>query len=202
MSRLLAADNFVRANGGLGTNWTTATGHNAPAIVSNQVQGGTVSSGNAAWWNANPFPNDQWAQSTINADANVNTYGGVFLRVANGAATMYRIYVVGPIGATAVAHIAKTVAGAFTDLNSATITLTAGDVIRGEVNGSALSLYQNNVLRVSTSDSSIASGAPGLIVGPDATLANAIISAWSAGDLGVPNGPMPWNRVYAPLVAQ
>ena len=57
-------DNFTRANGGLGANWTTITGMSAPQIVSDQVTTTGVSYVGAYW---NPSqPSNQTASIVIN----------------------------------------------------------------------------------------------------------------------------------------
>src|SRR5579863_1167033 len=61
------SDNFNRANGGLGSNWTTMTGTNAPQISSNLLQPGTANTVNAAFWTANSFANDQYVQAKMPA---------------------------------------------------------------------------------------------------------------------------------------
>jgi hypothetical protein len=53
-------DNFHRANGGLGTNWTTYRGLTAPTITGNQIVGNSGGS-QSAIWNANSFAADQFA---------------------------------------------------------------------------------------------------------------------------------------------
>ena len=49
------SDNFNRANGGLGSNWTTVTGTAAPQIVNNTAQPGSAGTLNSAYWSANTF---------------------------------------------------------------------------------------------------------------------------------------------------
>src|SRR5215468_7423680 len=58
-----ANDNFARANGGLGSNWT-ATSDGGLTISSGQAVG--AASGNSGdMWTANSFTSDQYAQVTL-----------------------------------------------------------------------------------------------------------------------------------------
>lgn len=60
---LPASDNYNRANGGLGANWTTPAGANAPTISGNQVVG---TGGDCfAYWSADAFTDDQYAEYTL-----------------------------------------------------------------------------------------------------------------------------------------
>jgi len=187
MKRILASDNFDRANGGLGTNWTTVTGLAAPQITSNTVNPLAVGSDSAAFYNAVSFPNDQWSQATMVAAA---TSQGIEIlcRCAAAAKTFYYGQVTGPVGATAKAYLKKWVAGTLTSLvGPTTFTSAANDVFRLEVIGTSLVLYQNDVALISTTDSSIASGSPGIYVYADAGVITTIdLDLWSGGDFYAP----------------
>ena len=182
----LASDNFTRANGGLGANWTTTTGLNAPAIVSNQAQASVTSAASAASYTGRTWNANHWAQITMVSVANSNCYQGIFLRGQTGANTNYRVYVVGPPGATAVVNISKSVAGAFTALNNLTFTLAANDVLLASVIGTTISAYQNGAFLLSFSDSSIsaAGDGPGFVIGADTSLTSSIGANWSGGEFG------------------
>src|SRR5215469_1765025 len=59
------SDNFNRADGGLGSNWTTMTGADAPQIVSHVLEPGTSGVANVAYWSANTFGSNQFVQATM-----------------------------------------------------------------------------------------------------------------------------------------
>ena len=78
---LTASDNFYRANGGLGSSWTTVSGTAAPQIVSDILRVGTPSAVNSAYWSASTFGNDQFAQATM-PDSSGTQYGpGIAVRL-------------------------------------------------------------------------------------------------------------------------
>ena len=58
------SDNFDRADGGLGSNWTAVTGTAAPKIVSSNLRAGTGGAVNSAYWSASTFGSDQFAQAS------------------------------------------------------------------------------------------------------------------------------------------
>lgn len=82
-----ATDNFNRANGGLGANWTTASGYlgTAPTITSNQVVGNASMTWQGAYYTGSGSPNCAtltgcWAQITVPVGGNsANGVTGVLL---------------------------------------------------------------------------------------------------------------------------
>lgn len=181
--QLLAGDQFTQANGALSANWTVDTTAVAPTVVSNQVQNtANLGAGASALYTAVTFPNDQWA--SISLVSLLSSSVGILLRARTTlTVNEYRCFLVSPLGATSVLHIAKVVAGAFTDLNTATINSAAGDVILFSAQGTALNAYQNNVLRVTTTDPDIAGGIPGILVSNAGTATDSIIDNFNAGSV-------------------
>ena len=68
------SDNFNRANGGLGSNWTTVSGTTAPQIVNNTAQPGSAGTLNSAYWSANTFGSNQYAAASFPNSSGTN-YG-------------------------------------------------------------------------------------------------------------------------------
>jgi hypothetical protein len=193
----LASDNFNRANGGLGANWTTVTGTDAPTITSASLRdpatGGTDAE---AFYNAVSFPADQWAQvNTLKAITATSRGVGVLLRNdTGGARTHYRVMAEGPFGTTATVAIQKHVSGSFTSLASTTTTVNQGDTLYGEVQGSTIVAKVNGTQVLSTTDTSITSGAAGVVVFVDTgTTADAIVDDWFAGNFAAPPAGAPSN---------
>ena len=58
------SDIFDRADGALGSNWTTVSGTAAPQIASDNLRVGTASAVNSAYWSASTFGNNQFAQAS------------------------------------------------------------------------------------------------------------------------------------------
>jgi hypothetical protein len=188
----LASDNFNRADGGLGANWTTVTGFDAPTIVSGSVQDPSAQGTDAeAFYNAVSFPADQWAQvNALKAITATSRVTGVLLRQdTGGAPTCYRVVARGPLGTTATVEISKLVAGTFTSLASTTTTVNQGDTLYGEVQGSTIVAKVNGTQVLSATDTDIASGAAGIVVFVDTgTPADAILDDWFAGNFPAPSG--------------
>ena len=193
----LAADNFNRGNGGLGANWTTVFSTFAPAIVSNQCNEGTINQENDAFWSALTWPNNQWAEVSIIVASGSGDYVGPGLRNASGSVfSSYVVYVVGPLGASSLLEVYKTVSGASTLLASATFTVAANDVIRLTVEGTTLNAYQNGILRHGPlTDSALASGSAGLAMYNSAGAAQTILDNWQGGDFSLVADALAPNRL-------
>ena len=186
----VAADNFDRADGGLGANWTTVGAFTAPAIVSNLVQPGILGgSGSLAVRTAEPFGSDQYVQMTITTLATAsNRIAGVIMRNANPAnRTNYECQALGPLGSTTTLTIYRFNAGAPTVLatTGAAATVASGDILYCEVVGSTVTLKINGVTKVGpiVDGSPIASGKPGIVAYSFAgATSNVQLNDWSAGD--------------------
>lgn len=181
----LASDDFNRADGALGANWTDNAG--AFKIVSNLAA--CNSSADAIEFNhysAVSFLNDQWAQATVTSVA-AGTYIGLSVRGASGSTkTGYVLYSNG-----STVFLSKMIAGSRTVFNggSSIGTLAINDVVLLTVQGTTLTVYKNGVSLFSVVDSAIASGSPG--IGGFGTAGTSTIDNWSAG---VFNGPL--GRIY------
>lgn len=78
------SDNFNRANGGLGANWTTITGLSAPTISGNTIAAAL----SGAYWSANTFSDNQYSQGAVTAST--DAYGAlVIVRQSSSANTSY-----------------------------------------------------------------------------------------------------------------
>jgi Protein of unknown function (DUF4038)/Putative collagen-binding domain of a collagenase len=173
------ADDFNRANGPLGGNWLFDTG--AWTIVSNLAhRQGTF--GDQAVYNANIGSANHYVEADL---GDLVTYVTLMVRTspADRGVNFYEAYIE-PL--TTTARIAKTVAGAFTIINSAT-GITYGDPYHGrfEAEGSTLRFYVNGVLAVTATDTSLATGT---YAGMSAASGiNGTVDNWTAGQL-VPAG--------------
>jgi hypothetical protein len=170
---LPATDDFNRADGGLGANWTTQL--NALAIVSNQAQG-SVSDNCCAFWNADSFSADQYSQFTCRGSG----YRGPGVRCTDtgaGSDGYFTSQAPGDAGG-----IYKLVNGSFTRIGDTGGVAADGDVLRLEVDGTDLSVYKNAFLIGSLSDASLSSGSAGVLVYQSAGQ----LDDWEGGNLGAP----------------
>jgi putative esterase len=170
------SDNFNRSDGGLGSNWTTMAGTTAPQIVSSHMQAGANNTVNSAFWAANTFGNNQFAQATFPNILGGQDGPGVAVRMANSrgyflwfnnsssTVSIYRMD-----NATTWSSIAT----------SGVLTISNTDVWRIEVEGSTISGYQNGNLVVQKTDGTYTTGSPGVWLYYTVDQ----LDDWSGGDL-------------------
>lgn len=136
-------DDFTRANGALGANWTTPitaqSGYTGTSEISGNAcrrQAGTTNS--AATWNVSTFGPDCEVYATVAADP--TTFPYLFLRSTSSSSnlTSYLIAVISGTGLL----IVKSVAGTQTNLGSTfTQTVSTGDSFGMSAVGSTLTAY-------------------------------------------------------------
>src|ERR1700761_6191713 len=170
------SDTFDRANGGLGSNWTTTPGTAAPQISGNTLHAGTANSLNSAYWSASTFGNDQFSQGTLPGSSGSNYGPGLAVRLSGTKG--YFLWYGNSTNTVSLWRMDS--ASSWTQLKtSGALTVTpASDVWKIQVVGSTISGYQNGTLVVQTTDTSITSGSPGVWL----YYANNQIDNWSGGD--------------------
>jgi len=153
------SDNFNRADGGLGGNWTTVSGTNAPQIVSNVLQTGTAGTLNAAFWSADAFGNDQWVQGAMPNSIGSEQGPGIAVRLANSRG--YFLWFGNASNVVSIWRMDN--ATTWVELaQSNTLTVTGNDVWKLTVQGSSLKGYQNGNQVVSATDTNYTTGSPGV----------------------------------------
>lgn len=178
----VASDNFNRADGGLGANWTNGPNGNSPAIVSQVVTSAVGFNDSDAFWNANAFNNNQYSQATFKA-LDADSFMGVTVR--HSATDFVTAQNQNNIGGV---EIIWYNGGAFTSIASDTAgELVANDVVRLEAEGTTFRMYVNGSLRISgTNASAPASGRAGILV----TNSGDQLDDWSGGNI-VADGSTP-----------
>lgn len=153
-------DDFNRANGVLGANYTRGLGTaNTIQVVSNAAQVGVSSSDFYALYTGTSFGSDQEAAITIVSDFfPTDDYVQLAARASGADSTFagYAVYTNLTSGAGNT-EIARYSAGSSTTLKSATVTFSSGDQIGIRVTGSnpvVISLLKNGSVVDSYSDSS------------------------------------------------
>jgi hypothetical protein len=191
----IASFSFTGSNGDpLGSNWTIATGMTAPVIQDNAARAGTAGANNGAYWNANSFDSDQYAQVRILIAA--DRYQGVILRHGTNYYTAY-------VRDASRVRIARYDGGAGTVLTTISTPVANGDTFKAQIIGTNISLYINGAYVGSYNDagSSITSGFPGITMyGIDAT--TAVLDDFEAGNAGgtTPPATHPADTDYDGLV--
>jgi hypothetical protein len=177
-----ASDNFNRANGGLGANWT-AFSDGALSIVSDQVQGSSTSD-EGDFWSAQSFGSDQFSQITVTSTPlSSGQWIAAAARVQNSGQNGYFGLYFWNFG-TPELMLFKRSGGAWTELGAySSGALSAGTQVQVLAVGSSISLLQNGVQRVAVTDSSITGGAPGIMASGASTAGN-----WSGGDAAAAGG--------------
>lgn len=147
------SDNFNRADGGLGSNWTTQ--QNAPQIVTNAAKGAAAGAYGSAYWSANSFNATQDAQGVW---ANGVNYVAPAVRCSGtGAGTNWYAYFTSN-------SVQKSVSGTITTVGSPGGSVASGDTMKLAVSGTSLSTFINGVQTPGSplTDSSLASGNAGM----------------------------------------
>ena len=174
----LAADDFNRADGGLGANWTTTTGNSAPVIATNEATSsgaGTFS----ARYTATGAPNDQYAEVTVGTVVSGSNDEGVgpACRIQSGVETFYLAQ-----GNSLQTRLYRCSSGAFTLLGEG-YGVVAGDLLRLTCNGSTISVQLNGYTIISATDANIGSGDAGIWI---TSTGSGRINAFAFGNLTEP----------------
>ena len=180
---LAAADNFDRADSlNLGAAWDPYTGRHPLQLIGNSVRA-TLNGDNVESYNAVPLPNNQWSQATLTGWNGTNYHNAhVSVRLSTNLATLTGY--AGMVDSGNQAIIGKWTAGVFSVLASVPYTPSVDNILRLEAEGTTLRFFVNNVLRVSTTDASYASGRPGLtiFIGTGGTVGQVQLDNFSAGN--------------------
>ena len=178
-SAATVSDNFNRADGGLGGNWTTVAGTSAPKIVSNTLQAGTPGALNSAYWSAGTFGADQFAQASLPNSSGTQYGPGIAVRLS-GTKGYFLWYGNSP-GTVSLWRMDGSSSSSWTELaQSAPLTVSpSSDVWMIQAVGSTISGYQNGNLVVQATDTHITSGSPGVWM----YYSSNQIDNWSGGDV-------------------
>jgi hypothetical protein len=148
-------DNFTRADGDVGANWTAANG--SADVVSNHCEPHDGTAPTIIYWAANSFTADQSAQFTIAARTNY-TGLGVCLQGTGASCSGYYFYMDAGGG------------GQLRRIDSLSVTglvvfsgVADGDTVKLARVGDDLEIFINGVSAVSTTDATYHTGAPGLV---------------------------------------
>lgn len=174
---VLAQDDFDRANGGLGADWSGGGGDSI-IIVGAEALAESYNECNAHY-NAVSFPDDQWAEVVIGSVATGG--GGQGIGPAVRRTTFENLYFFTANDGDF--RVYKRVGGSYTQLGETTVSaLVEGDVLRLEVEGTTLTatLNETPVCATPVTDSDLSSGSAGMrgweASGPVGA------ASWSGGD--------------------
>ena len=175
-----ASDDFNRANGSLGPNWTDMA-DGGMVISSDAVSGGNASGNTGDMWTASTFASDQFSQIQLTSNQlNGSQWIGVTVRAQdNGLAGYTGLYWWN--NGNPLLMLFSRSGGNWTQLGGSVPTgpLPGGTVLEVDASGSSISLLENGSQVIAATDSSITGGAPGIMAFGTATAAD-----WTGGSLG------------------
>ena len=151
------SDNFARANGGLGANWTTVDG---TCTINNNLVVFTAGSSTFGLCNytAVSFSNDQYAEVTMEGGLTSGQLGGVGVRQGSTVPlTGYFLYC-----GHSFTLLTREIAGVNSTL-ATTAGCFAGDVMKLSVSGTTVTSYKNGIIQAQVTDNTIASGVPAIL---------------------------------------
>ena len=172
------SDDFNRADGGLGANWTAIT-DGGMAIASQQVTG-TVGVLTGDVWTAGSFGSDQYSQVQVTStQLTGGQWVGAAVRAQNGGRSAYVGIYYWNSGSPVLELFKRTGTNNWTQLGGAYSSgpLAAGSQLEVAAVGSTISFWLNGVKRISVTDTSFTGGAPGMMAFGNSTADN-----WSGGN--------------------
>ena len=170
------SDNFNRANGALGSNWTTVSGTAAPQIVNNTAQPSSAGALNSAYWSANTFGSNQYAAASFPNSSGTNYGPAIAVRLSNSKG--YILWYGNSANTVSIWRMDSS--SSWTQLKASTkLTIAATDIWQLQAVGSTLTAYQNGKQVVTTTDTHYTTGAPGIWM----YYAGNQITNWSGGDV-------------------
>jgi uncharacterized membrane protein len=159
-----ATDNFNRANGALGPNWTAVS--DGALTITSQVAAGTAGNGTSGdIWTASSFGSDQYSQIEVTStQLTGGQWVAAVVRSQNNGQNAYAGLYFWNSGAP-VLSVFKRTGGAWTQIGStySSGALPAGTQLQLKAVGSTISFLQNGVQRISVTDTALTGGAPGIM---------------------------------------
>jgi hypothetical protein len=195
-AQTVATDNFTRANGGLGSNWSTPTGGTGLQIASNLCEPSATSTHCGQYYSGATFNADQYSEITISNLTDANGFAYPIVRVQPGAVSWYEAPIQGPsdgstAGSTMIYKMVNGTETALGPLGGVTFTPSVGDVFRLQVTTGSdgfplLQVFQNGFLIATAQDygNTFTSGSPG-ISQYGTVVTKSQLSAWAGGNAGV-----------------
>ncbi len=176
-----ASDNFARADGPLGPNWTDVS-DGGMAISSDAVTGkaGAVT---GDMWSADAFTSDQFSQVEVtSAQLTGGQWIGPAVRAQAGGQNAYVGFYYWNFGSPEL-MLFKRSGGGWAQIGAVYNSgpLAAGTQLELTAVGSTISFLENGIVVITATDSSITGGAPGIMAYGSAEAGN-----WSGGNASTP----------------
>ena len=181
-----ASDNFARASGSLGSNWTGI--QDGGLAISSDAVVGTTSQNSGDMWTADSFSSDQFSQVELTStQLSGSQWVGAAVRMQNNGLTGYVGIYFWNFGNPEL-MLFRRQNGGWTEIGGtyASGALPAGTLLELTAVGSSLSFTLNGVQQLGTTDSVLTGGAPGIVMNQAAQAA-----AWAGGDASASGGGAP-----------
>ena len=175
-SATTVSDNFNRADGALGSNWTTVSGTGAPKIVSNTLRVRTAGALSSAYWSASTFSSDQFAQASLPNSSGTQYGPGIAVRLSSSKG--YFLWYGNSSNTVSLWRMDSSSSWTMLKQSAALTVSPSSDVWKIQAVGSTISGYQNGNLVVQATDTNIKSGSPGVWL----YYSSNQIDNWSGGD--------------------
>src|SRR5215467_5253691 len=173
-----ASDDFNRANGSLGANWTDIS-DGGLAIVSQAVAGTSSSVVSGDIRTAESYPSDQYSQVQVTStQLTGGQWIGPMVRAQNGGLNAYVGIYYWNNGSPNLELFERSGVNSWTQLGSIYNSgpLAAGTQLEVMAVGSTISFLQNGVVRISATDTTLSGGAPGIM-----SYGTGQVDNWSGG---------------------
>ena len=178
-----AADDFNRADGSLGPNWSDIS--DGGLVISSQVVTGTVGQVSGDIWSAQAFGSDQYSQDEVtSAQLTGGQWVGPGVRLQNGGQNGYVGFYYWNFGSPEL-MLFKRSGGGWAEIGGGAYPvspLAAGAKIQVTAVGSKISLLLNGTAVISVTDTSFTGGSPGIV-----SYGNPTADNWSGGSAGAAN---------------
>ena len=173
-----ASDDFNRADGGLGPNWTAIS--DGAMAISSQAVIGKAGATTGDIRTAETYPSDQYSQVAVTStQLTGNQWIGPAVRVQSGGQNAYLgVYYWNSGSPEMILYVRN--AGNWTQLGAySSGPLAAGTQLKLTAVGNTIAFLANGVERIAVMDTTLTGGAPGIMANDTATADN-----WSGGTAG------------------
>ena len=177
-----ASDNFNRANGSLGPNWTNIS--DGGLAIASQAVAGTASAGvSGDIWTAATFTGNQYSQVAVTStQLTGGQWIGPMVRAQNGGKSAYVGIYKWNNGSPELQLFKRSGSNGsvWTQLGGTynSGALAAGTQLQVKATGSTIAFLQNGVQRISATDTSLTGGAPGIM-----SYGTGQVDDWAGGDV-------------------
>jgi hypothetical protein len=179
-----ASDDFARADGSLGPNWTDIS-DSGLAISSQQVAGTNAGGNSGDMWTANSFTSDQFSRVTLSSTQLTGTqWLGAAVRAQNSGQDAYVGLYFWNSGSPEVMLFLRQGGGWAQLAAASTAALPGGTQLKLTAVGNTLALTVNGTQVLTASDSTLSEGAPGVFMNSTPRAAS-----WSGGNAGFSVSP-------------